>query len=317
MKYRYLEKTYCFGSYGPAPGKPGDRWYLEGVVRFVPAAIMRELEKNPEQFAWGEISVAEYERELQEHFPEDNWEDGWNDDWNDTWDDDWEEAWDHEFCDAWDEEACVAEDMTGPVIVVEYGPDDWRIIHGWAGMTRARELGQETLPAVWLGSEQAMRYLVDEEDVRMYIRHWNFKAAWWERHDRIQGYLRKDSPEFVQVHADAEATWQAILEAACDREIEVPVRWNRWFSIRGDGHRVWIGEASHMIPSCALTLERQVRRRDFMELFPMYEEWEMAAHEEEIRERARRVTISYEYIFSMIRQYAAEPKCGILAAKSI
>jgi len=289
--------------------EPGDRWYVEGVVRFHPAAIKRDMEKNPEQFILGEIAVADYESELQEHLSEterDDWDEGQAVDWDDDWDED-QEDWDEDW----------GEDVTVPVIAVEYGPDDWRVIDGWARIARACELGQKTLPAVRIDSDQAMRYLVDEEDVRMYIRHWNYRAAWWERHDRIQGYLRKDLPEFTQIRGDAQATWQAILEAACDREIELPVRWNRWFSIHGDGHRVWIGEVRHMIPSCALTFDRQVRRKDFMELFPMYEEWETAVHEEEIRERARRVTISYEYIFSMIRQYAAEQKCDILTAKSM
>ena len=283
MKYRYREKTYCHGSYDLIPMEPGDQWYAEGVVRFHLPAILIAIEERPEQFAMGELPVADYAADAAEYVPE------------------------------WDEED--DDDVTEPVVAVEYGPDDWRVIDGWGRIARAAELEMETIPAMMLSSEQAMRYLVDEEDVRRFIEHWNFKTAYWERRDRINGFLLQDRPEYTQIQVDAEATWEAILAAADGRQIELPIRWNRWFSIHGDGTKVLIGEAQHMAPVCPLTFDRPVRRKEFMEIFPLYEEWEMAADEEEIRERARRITISYEYIFSMIRQYAAEKKCDILSAE--
>lgn len=200
--------------------------------------------------------------------------------------------------------ALADHDPREPLIAAEYGPGSWRVLYGWGRLARAAEEGAETLPAVCLPSAQAMRYLLTEEDVRRYIEYWNFKAAYWERYDRVNGYLLEDRPEYTQFTADETATWEAILKAANGREIELPVRWNRWFSIHGDGNRVYIGEAKHMKPVCPLTFDRIVRTREFSELFPLYEEWERSAGEEEIRKKARRVTISYEYIFAMIRQFA-------------
>ncbi len=295
MKYRYLEKTYCFGSYGLTPMEPGDRWVAEGVVRFHLSAMWVDMEKIPERFAWGEISVADYVPELADHgFP------------------------------GYEEEMQTAEkrergrrpfrkldysmfdfgedyDTSEPVIVVEYGPDDWRVIDGWGRIARAHELGMKTLPAVRVGADQAIAYLADENDVRRFIQHWNFKTAYWERHDRIQGLLSEDRPGFTEVFPEAESAWKLILAAAADREVEIPLRWNRWFAIHGDGTKVFIGEARYMSPVCPLTFDRQVRHKEFLEIFPLYEEWESSADEEGIRERARRITISYEYIFAMIR----------------
>lgn len=272
MKYRYLEKTYCHGSYPLIPMEPGDEYVAEGVVRFHLAAILIDMEEKPEEFILGEIATAEYIEELKELGR------------TGTEDDD---------------------DLKEPLIVAEYGPDHWCVLDGWGCIAKAAAEGVEVLPAIRLPSEQAMRYLVEEEDVRRYIEYWNFKAAYWERHDRMNGLLKEDRPEFTEVAADAEATWEAILNAAAGREIELPVRWNRWFSIHGDGKKVYLGEAKYMMPVCALTFDRIVRHKEFLEIFPLYEEWESAAEEEDIRRRARKITISYEYIFAMIRQFAA------------
>ena len=120
----------------------------------------------------------------------------------------------------------------------------------------------------------------------------------------MNGFLAEDRPEYTEVIPDEEAVWQAILAASDGREIEIPMRWNRWFSIHGDGGKVYIGEAKYMTRTCPLTFDRIVRRREFGEVFPLYEEWERSADEEEVRCRARKITISYEYIFAMIRQFA-------------
>lgn len=283
VKYRYREKGYCHGSYGLAPLEPGDQWRGEGVVRFHLPAILIDIEEKPEQFVIGQIRLADYAREASEYVVP------------------WDEVED--------------DDVTEPVVAVEYDPDEWRILDGWNRIIRGLELGLETMPAVMLHSDQAMRYVVDEEDVRRYIQHWNFKAAYWERRDRINGFLREDRPEYKQIQADAQATWETIVAAVDGREVELPIRWNRWFMVHGERGKVFISEPRYMSPICSLTFDRQVRRKEFMELFPLYEEWELAADEDLIRECARRITISYEYIFSMIRQYATEKKYDILAAE--
>jgi hypothetical protein len=268
MKYRYKEKTYCHGSYPLTPLKPGDDWIAEGVVRFHLPAMLIDIELRPEDFILGEIAVADYEAEVSCH---------------DTADDE--------------------EPLSEPVVAVEYGPGDWRVIDGWGRMGRAIKTGTAYLPAWRLPFEQAIIYLVEEEDVRRFIEHWNFKTAWWERHDRIHGFPQ-EGPNYTTVCVDAEATWQAILEAAAAGEVEIPIRWNRWFAIHGDGTKLLIGEAKHMAPVCPLTFDRPVRKKEYLEVFSLYEEWEQAADEEPVRKRARRITISYEYIFAMIRQYA-------------
>ena len=68
---------------------------------------------------------------------------------------------------------------------------------------------------------------------------------------------------------------------------------------------------------CPITFDRPVRRKEFMAIFPLYEEWEVAPEEEPVREKAREITISYEYIFAMIRQYATEKKCDILSEENL
>jgi len=280
MKYRYLEKAYYPGSYGLIPMEPGDLWRVEGLVRFHLPAILIDIEDHPEWFTVGEISVADYARDALEYEPR------------------WDEMDD--------------DDVTEPVVAVEYGPDEWRVIDGWVRIARAIELEMETLPAVRIPSDQAMHYLVDESDVRLYIEYWNYKAAYWERRDRINGFLKEDRPEFTCIQADPQATWEAILKATKGRWVELPVRWNRWFSVVGNGRQVAIGEAQCMSRLCPITFDRPVRRKEFMALFPLYEEWETSPEEDPVREKAREITISYEYIFAMIRQYATAKKCAIL-----
>lgn len=272
MKYRYLEKTYCYGSYSLIPMEPGDGYVTVGVVRFHLPAILIDIEEKPEEFTVSEATVADYAEELREG------------EINDPEDDD---------------------DLEEPLVLAEYGPDHWCLLDGWGRVARALEEGVTVLPAIRLPSDQAMHYLVDEDDVRRYIEYWNFKTAYWERRDRMNGFLKEDRPEYTEVIPEAEATWKKILESAARREIEISVRWNRWFSIHGDGNKVYIGEAKYMKPVCALTFDRIVRHKEFLEIFPLYEEWELSTDEEEIRKRAREVTISYEYIFAMIRQFAA------------
>lgn len=277
MKYRYLSKAYCYGSYDLIPMEPGDEWIAEGVVRFHLPALLIDIEEHPEKFTVGEIRVADYLETAQERVTE-------------------------------EDDECIWE----PVVAVEYGPDEYRVIDGFGRIVRASELHRESLPAVRIPSEQAMHYLVEEEDVRRYIEYWNYKAAYWERRDRINEFLKEDRPEYTEVHVDPDKTWDAILAAAAGREIEIPIRWNRWFAIHGDGSKLMIGEAKHMCPICPLTFDRPIRKKEYLEVFPLYEEWEMAAEEEDIREKARRITISYEYIFAMIRLFAVEEKYAIL-----
>lgn len=281
MKYRYLEKAYYPGSYGLIPMEPGDQWKIEGVVRFHLPALLIDIEEHPEYFTTGEISVAKYARDAVKYVPG------------------WDEVDDY--------------DVTEPVVVIEYGPDDWRLLDGWLRVARAVELELETLPAIRIPSEQAIHYVVDESDVRIFIEHWNYRTAYWERRDRMNGFLKEDRPEFTTVQIDAEATWERILQATNGRWVELPTRWNRWFSLVGNGRQVAIGEAQCMHRICPITVDRPVRRKEFMAVFPLYEEWEMASEEELVREKARKITISYEYIFAMIRQYATEKKCDILS----
>lgn len=278
MKYRYLEKAYCPGSYDLIPMEPGDSWHKEGRVRFHLPALLIDLEEHPERFVLGELSVEEYAQAASEYEPH------------------WEEVDD--------------DNVREPVVMVEYGPGEWRVLDGWVRILRAMELELTTLPAIRIPSDQAMHYLVDESDVRRFIEHWNFKTAYWERRDRVNGFLKEDRPEYTYIQADAQATWDAIVAAAKGRWIELPLRWNRWFALIGNGKRIAISEAQCMAPVCPLSLDRAVRYKEFMEIFPLYEEWEFAGDEEPVREKARQITISYEYIFSMIRQYATEKKCG-------
>lgn len=240
-------------------------------MRFHLPAILIDIEEKPEEFVTDEIRVEEYAGDIPGRSKSDLEDD----------------------------------DLREPVVAAEVGPDEWRILDGWERIARAVKENVAMLPAIRVPSGQAMKYLLEEEDVRRYIEYWNFRAAYWERRDRINGFLNEDRPGYTEVAPDAEATWNAILAAAAGKRIEIPVRWNRWFSIHGDGSRVYIGEAEYMAPVCALTFDRIVRRREFMEVFPLYEEWEASAEEEEIRKRARKITISYEYIFAMIRHYAA------------
>ena len=114
MKYRYLEKAYYPGSYDLIPMEPGDLWQVEGVVRFHLPALLIDWEEHPERFVVGELSVEEYAAAASEYIP------------------DWEEADD--------------DDVREPVVLVEYGPDDWRVLDGWVRIRRAMELEMTTLP---------------------------------------------------------------------------------------------------------------------------------------------------------------------------
>ena len=261
--------AYCFGSYSLIPLKPDDEWVAEGIVRFNLSAILADRREQPAAFDKKNLSVAAYAGQAREK--------GWPTD----------EA-----------------GMDRPVVAVQYGPESWRVISGWERIAAAAERGQEYLSADCLPASQAVRYLVDEKDVRSYIEYWNFRAAYWERRDRVGGFA-DDPSVYKEICLDAEAAWEKITDAAEGREVELAVRWNRWFRVRGDAGRIFIGEARYMEPACPLTFDRIVRKKEFLELFPLYEEWEAAADEDIIREKARRITISYEYIFAMIRQFAA------------
>ena len=280
MKYRYLEKRYCPGSYDLKPVEPGDLPRYEGVVRFHLPALLIDIEKRPEMFTLGEIRLAEYEEEARTYVPR-----------PDEWDDD---------------------DVTEPVVVVEYGPDEWRIIDGWWRVVRAIEIHREYMQAWILPAKQAMSYLFSEEDVRRYINYWNYRTAYWERRDRINGYIKEDRPEFHVVHVDPEATWNKMMEETRGKACELPTRWNRWFSIRGEGRKMLIYEAQYMERHSAIVVERRLFRKYFIALCDLYDEWESSPEEDPVRKKARKYTNSYEYVFSMIRQYATEKKCDII-----
>lgn len=282
MRYRYRERRYCPGRDELIPLEPGDRWWTEGAVRFHLPAILIDIEEKPEQFAVGQLCPSDYAKEAATYVP------------------------------AWDEED--DDDVTEPVVAVELGPDEWHIIDGWSRVIRALELRLDRIPAVMLPVDQAMGYVISEEDVRYYTKYWNHRVGYWLRRDRICGYILEDRPEYTVMDIDPEATWQAALEDAREQMVDVPNRWNRWFSIRTDRTKLWLGEPQYMSPACALVMERILRKKEFMAIFPLYEEWEYSVEEDPVREKARKHTVSYEYIFSIIRQYAREKKCDILPA---
>ena len=280
MKYRYLEKKYRYGTYNLKPVEPGDEPWYEGVVRFHLPALLIDIEEHPEQFTLGEIFLDDYAEQARRYEPA-----------PDELDDD---------------------DVTEPLVVVEYGPEDWRVIDGWWRMVRALELGREAMTAWILPADQAMSYLFSEEDVRRYIYYWNYKTAYWERRDRINGFIKEDRPEYHVIHPDPEATWNTMLEETRGNECELPTRWNRWFCIRGEGRKMLIYEARYMQPHSSITMERRLFKKDFIALVPLYEEWETLPDDQSVRDKARIHTPSYEYVFSMIRQYATEKKCDII-----
>jgi hypothetical protein len=59
-----------------------------------------------------------------------------------------------------------------------------------------------------------------------------------------------------------------------------------------------------MVPGCPITFDRKIRRKEVEQLLPLYDRWESAIEEKEIRNQARQLSVSYEYIFAIIRQYA-------------
>lgn len=275
MKYRYLGKAYCFGSCPLVPMKPGDEWVAEGIVRFNLSGILTDMRDHPEAFDESRICVEDYAAQAKEK-----------------------------------QRRGDDADLERPVIVVQYGPDSWRVIDGWGRIALAEERGIASLPAVRLAAGQAMRYLVEETDVRGYIEYWNFRAAYWERRDRIGGFA--ETGAYREAALDIKEIWNRVAMAADGRDIEIAVRWNRWFRVHGESGKIYIGESRYMEPACPLTFDRIVRKREFLELFPIYEEWEAAADEEKVREKARRITISYEYIFAMIRQFAVPENRAIM-----
>ena len=61
-----------------------------------------------------------------------------------------------------------------------------------------------------------------------------------------------------------------------------------------------------------IIVERRLFRKEFIAMCDIYDEWEVSPDEEEARNKGRAITANYEYIFSMIRQYATEKKCDII-----
>ena len=280
MKYRYLEMRYRYGSYDLKPVEPGDLPRYEGAVGFHLAALLIDIEEHPELFTLGEICLADYYEAAMNYEP-----------YPDELDDD---------------------DVTEPVILVEYGPDEWRIIDGWCRVIRAIELRREYMQAWLIPSRQAMSYLYSEKDVRRYICYWNYKTSYWERRDRINGFIKEDRPEFHVVKVDPAATWDAMMEDTRGNPVELPNRWNRWFTIRGEGRKMLVYEAKYMERHSPIIVERRLFRKEFIAMRDIYDEWEVSPEEVEVRNKGRAITANYEYVFSMIRQYATEKKCDII-----
>jgi hypothetical protein len=180
-------------------------------------------------------------------------------------------------------------------IAVEYGPEDWRIL----GETGANPNSMK----IW--SDQLLPFLWEEDDVRRYLTHWNYEVLLKERRERVKQMQEGKKSHQTETRREAcfPAVWEAITGKVTE-PVELMTREGRWFGLYQDKHFLYIREAQYMVPGCPITFDRKIRRKEVEQLLPLYDRWESTIEEKEIRNQARQLSVSYEYIFTIIRQYA-------------
>lgn len=289
--YEYIENR-CFRY-----RLPGDEWIAEGVIRVNVSALQRAIRYEPEFFLQEEIPVA------IQYGPGD---------WRiiDIW---YPKALEKGVENLQEKESGLAEKIRDrqPEKTVEANRKSWTVSADFL------------LPFLW-----------EEEDVRRYLAHWNYVVSYQERRERMNSRIAAtEEGPFISTACFSgsqrlsDRVWTAILSEApaAGREdlgdrplikesrqaeeeqknvIELMTRSGRWFGMYRKQEQLYICEAKHMTPGCPITFDRRIRKKEITALLPLYEKWEMAADEEPIRRQARQVSISYEYIFAMIRQYA-------------
>lgn len=254
---------------------PGDEWAAEGVIRVNVSALQRAIRYEPGFFLPGTVPVA-----------------------------------------------------------IEYGPGDWRVIDVCHSELSDPSLDPER--RVWkVSADLLLPFLWEEEDVRRYLAHWNYVISYQERRQRMTRRVGADEEEDCFGGGDGSLTatlapeqvWTAILSEApvvtvkypgeellADRRVlgpkpqqepvELMTRSGRWFGMYRKQEQLYICEAKYMVPGCPVTFDRKIRKKEVAALLPFYMNWKTAADEEEVCRQARQISVSYEYIFTMIRQYA-------------
>ena len=99
-----------------------------------------------------------------------------------------------------------------------------------------------------------------------------------------------------------EALWSKVVSGLSVEGEELQTTTGLWFKASGKGERLYIDSATEHAPSCNLSMQRSISKKDFLYVHSYYDRW--VNGEIGIRHEVSRKSRNTAYIFALISRFA-------------
>lgn len=267
MNYRYKEQIYYPDYYHFT--KEGTEWYQLAIFQYNISQILADLAENPNIFLRSTVSVKEctsflYDELEQRHV---------------------EQA-----------------DLKRPVILIEIAPDSYHLADGNHRVKKAQQLGIKTLPAYYLTSEQAVRYMDSEESYARYLNYWNEKVACYDQAPYYEGMLHPVNTVWKERILESEYIRKQIMDCLnLSKYVEIYDA-GQWFTLFRLRDKIFVGESDAHEASvrCAAPIALDLRLIETALIY--FEKW-MMKDKDTIAE-AKKYVKNVRYAMALIRVFS-------------
>lgn len=98
-----------------------------------------------------------------------------------------------------------------------------------------------------------------------------------------------------------EAIWSRAVSGLSSAEEELQTTTGLWFRASAQGERLYIDSATEHTPSCNLSKQRSISKRDFLFVHSYYDRW--VSGETGVRHEVSRRSRNTAYIFALISRF--------------
>jgi hypothetical protein len=101
---------------------------------------------------------------------------------------------------------------------------------------------------------------------------------------------------------NGEALWSRVISGLSSTGEELQTTTGLWFRASAQGERLYIDSATEQKPSCNLSMQRTISKKDFLFVHSYYGRW--VDGETGVRHEVTRKSRNTAYIFALISRFA-------------
>lgn len=99
-----------------------------------------------------------------------------------------------------------------------------------------------------------------------------------------------------------ETLWNRVISGLPTEGEELQTTTGLWFRVSAEGERLYIDSATEHAPSCNLSIQRPISKKDFLYVHTYYDRW--VDGETGVRHEVSRKSRNTAYIFALISRFS-------------